>query len=165
MDNKMINHIANGTTIVPTQPLGFNFLGGKLIACMVVSPQTTERWFSKYKDRLIGITTTGLYGTYSQYTRIPLWKKLSRSLGDVYITPDDRVYDFWRGWLKENHSEKYKELQSKSGPKQKHLNEIYRLLGLNLSNLKHQFERGVFFAPLYKNGNSLRMIGSMMILF
>ena len=68
MDDKRINYLANGTTIVPTQPFGFNFLGGKLVACMVSSPQTTFQWETKYKEKLAGITTTSLYGSFSQYT-------------------------------------------------------------------------------------------------
>ena len=32
----MINHTAIGSTIVPLQPLGFNYMGGKLLALMVV---------------------------------------------------------------------------------------------------------------------------------
>ena len=152
MDDKRINYLANGTTIVPTQPFGFNFLGGKLVACMVSSPQTTFQWETKYKEKLAGITTTSLYGSFSQYTNIPLWKHLGRSKGEVLIIPDEKIYKFWRSWLKFTHPKKYDKLVQQSSPKQKHLGEIFRLLGINKKDYLHHYERGVYFSQPHKNG-------------
>ena len=40
----MINHTAIGSSIVPTQPLGFNYVGGKLLALMCLSDTVQNTW-------------------------------------------------------------------------------------------------------------------------
>ncbi len=56
-------HAAMGFVIVPSQPFGYNYLGGKLLALMCVSHfarETLNRWF----DKDIGwFETTSLYGS------------------------------------------------------------------------------------------------------
>ena len=59
---RMINHTAIGSTIVPLQPLGFNYMGGKLLALMCLSDTVQKDWREKYGDVLVGVTTTSLYG-------------------------------------------------------------------------------------------------------
>ena len=59
---RMINYTAIGSTIVPTQPLGFNYVGGKLLALLCLSDTVQRLWKEKYGDTLIGVTTTSLYG-------------------------------------------------------------------------------------------------------
>ena len=92
-DNKFVQHKLNNTaiasTIVCTQPLGFNFLGGKLIAALTTSSAIRDQWFKAYEDILIGVTTTSLYGVHSQYNGIPHWKTLGESAGKIAIKPDD----------------------------------------------------------------------------
>jgi hypothetical protein len=68
----MINHTAIGSSIVPTQPLGYSFTGGKLLAYLCLSDDVQKIWQEKYGDKLVGVTTTSLYGkakanTLSQY--------------------------------------------------------------------------------------------------
>ena len=87
-DNKFkegkLNCIAIGTTIVPTQPFGYNFLGGKLIASLLTTQQIRDDWKNKYGDTLVGLTTTSLYGKWSMYNSIPYWKSIGESAGKVY---------------------------------------------------------------------------------
>ena len=56
-DNKFVDHKLNNTaiasTIVCTQPLGFNFLGGKLIAALTTSSAVREQWYKDYEDILM----------------------------------------------------------------------------------------------------------------
>ena len=40
----MINHTAIGSTIVPLQPLGFNYMGGKLLALLCLSDTVQNDW-------------------------------------------------------------------------------------------------------------------------
>ena len=40
----MINHTAIGSTIVPLQPLGFNYMGGKLLALLCLSDTVQKDW-------------------------------------------------------------------------------------------------------------------------
>ena len=59
---KMINHTCIGSTIVPIQPLGYNLVGGKLLALLCLSDTVEKTWEYQYKDKLVGVTTTSLYG-------------------------------------------------------------------------------------------------------
>ena len=48
-------------------------------------PMIQKDWKKKYKDNLVGITTTSLFGSYSMYNRIPVWKKLGKTMGSITI--------------------------------------------------------------------------------
>ena len=155
-DNKFVDHKLNNTaiasTIVCTQPIGFNFLGGKLIAALTTSSVIRNNWYEQYNDILIGVTTTSLYGVHSQYNGIPHWKTLGESAGKIAIKPDDDVYFVWANWLKENYREEFDKAQSQTGPKQNTINRIFKHLGIKGKDYEHGFHRGVFFANMYDNG-------------
>ena len=110
-DNKFVdgklNHTAIGTTIVPTQPFGFNFLGGKLIASMLCTKEVQHAWKTKFGNILIGMTTTSLYGGHSMYQRIPFWKELGDTAGKINLKPDDVLYNTWLNWIKVNKPEEF----------------------------------------------------------
>jgi hypothetical protein len=59
-----------GFVIVPAQPFGFNYLGGKLLAAICCSHEVREMLNKKYKMNMCLFETTSLYGTskaISQY--------------------------------------------------------------------------------------------------
>lgn len=59
-----------GFVIVPSQPFGYNYLGGKLLASICTSHEVREIVNKKYKMNLCLFETTSLYGstkTVSQY--------------------------------------------------------------------------------------------------
>ena len=166
-----LNHTTIASTIVCTQPLGYNFLGGKLIAMMTTVPEVREFWKEKYGQTLIGVGTTSLYGIHSQYNGIPHFKTLGESAGKISIKPDDKFYDPWHQWLKENRSEWYEDAitnerirngknmgtgEGASGPvsgiKQKILGQIFKECGIKQSTYHHGFKRGVYLAMMYENG-------------
>ena len=167
-----LNYTTIASTIVCTQPLGYNFLGGKLIAMMTTVPAVREYWKTKYGQTLIAVGTTSLYGIHSQYNGIPHFKTLGESTGKISIKPDDKFYDPWHQWLKENRSEWYQEAitnerirngsnmglgDGASGPvsgiKQKILGKIFKECGIKSGNYNHGFKRGVYLAMMYENGN------------
>ena len=165
-----LNNTTIASTIVCTQPLGYNFLGGKLIAMMTTVPEVREYWKKKYDNVLIAVGTTSLYGIHSQYNGIPLFKTLGESAGKISIKPDDKYYDPWHQWLKENRAEWYKENISDerarnganmgyeangpvSGIKQKILGQIFKECGIKATEYHHGFKRGVYMAMMYENGN------------
>jgi hypothetical protein len=173
-DNKFVDGKLNNTTIastiVCTQPLGYNFLGGKLIAMMTTTPEVRAYWKEKYKNVLIAVGTTSLYGIHSQYNGIPLFKTLGESAGKISLKPDDKFYDPWHQWIKENHAEWYSENITEerarnganmgydrngpvSGIKQKILGKIFKECGIKATEYHHGFKRGVYFAMMYENGN------------
>jgi hypothetical protein len=168
--NGKLNCTSIATTIVSTQPFGYNFLGGKLIAALATAPEIRDYWQKKYNNPLVGIGTTSLYGIHSQYNGIPHFKTLGESKGKISTKPDDKVYDPWHQWLKENRSEWYKmhimdERErnganmgyEKNGPvsgiKQKIIQAIFKELGIKGNAYDHGFQRGVYFAQMYQNGN------------
>ena len=172
-DDKFVKGKLNNTTIASTilctQPLGYNFLGGKLIAMMTTVPEVREYWKKKYDNVLIAVGTTSLYGIHSQYNGIPLFKTLGESAGKISIKPDDKYYDPWHQWLKENRAEWYKDNISDerarnganmgyeangpvSGIKQKILGQIFKECGIKATEYHHGFKRGVYMAMMYENG-------------
>lgn len=173
-DNKFVDGKLNNTTIastiVCTQPLGYNFLGGKLIAMMTTVPEVRNYWKTKYDNVLIAVGTTSLYGIHSQYNGIPLFKTLGESAGKISLKPDDKFYDPWHQWLKENKPDWYMENITRerarnganmgyeangpvSGIKQKILGQIFKECGIKATEYHHGFKRGVYFAMMYENGN------------
>ena len=165
-----LNCTTIATTIVSTQPFGYNFLGGKLIAALATSPEVRDYWQKKYSNPLIGVGTTSLYGIHSQYNGIPHFKTLGESKGKISTKPDDKVYDPWHQWLKENRKEWYEQHitrererngesmgYEKNGPvsgiKQKIIQAIFKELGIKGNAYDHGFQRGVYFAQMYENGN------------
>ena len=163
-DNKFkdgkLNYTSIGTTICCVQPLGYNFLGGKLVAAMVTSSVVRDIWKELYDQTLVGISTTSLYGIHSMYNGIPHWKTLGESKGRISLKPDDVTYDTWHDWIKENRAERYErettQKEGISGPvtgiKQKIIKMIYDEFGIKLKNYEHGFQRGIYFANIYENG-------------
>jgi len=153
---KKINNSAIASTIVPTQPLGFNFLGTKLIACLTTLDRIKNDWEEKYGDKLVGITTTSLFGSKSSYNSIKWWKKMGTTSGKMLLSPSEKHYQFWHHWLKENYGGYERLIKTEndtivSGPKQKIINKIFQLLDISSSSFYHENNRGVYYSPLYKN--------------
>ena len=163
-DNKFkdgkLNYTSIATTICCVQPMGFNFLGGKLVASMVTSSVVREAWKKIYNQTLVGLSTTSLYGVHSMYNSIPLWKTLGSSKGRIALKPDDSAYEIWHDWLKDNREEEYKKQTTQkpgvagppTGVKQKIIKMIFKELGIKLKDYEHGFKRGIYFADIYENG-------------
>lgn len=167
--------------IISTQPFGYNFLGGKLIASLLTMNHVRDLWKEVTGKPMVGLTTTSLYGASSQYNGIPYWKTLGESVGKVLLLPDDEFYKECLPWIKEQlkhmkvakklHINKEKQVNSlssewftpspvamvddKGGPvtnaKQKMLKMILNEMGIKAVDYMHGFRRGVFYAPLYIN--------------
>tara|TARA_R110000822_G_scaffold35290_3_gene99574 strand:+ start:2299 stop:3492 length:1194 start_codon:yes stop_codon:yes gene_type:complete len=163
-DNKFVDgklkYTSIGTTICCAQPLGYNFLGGKLVAALVTTSVVRDAWKKLYGQTLVGLSTTSLYGIHSMYNSIPLWKTLGSSKGRIALKPDDAIYETWHDWLKENQKEEYlKQTTQKegvagppTGVKQKVINMIFKAVGIKGSDYMHGFKRGIFYADIYENG-------------
>ena len=164
LDNKFkdgkLKHTAIGTTICCAQPLGYNFLGGKLVAALVTSSVVRDAWKKLYGQTLVGMSTTSLYGIHSMYNSIPLWRTMGKSVGRIALKPDDATYEVWHDWVRENMESEYKKATTQkegvSGPptgvKQKTINLIFRAVGIKASDYEHGFQRGIYYADMYENG-------------
>ena len=154
---RKLNHTAIASTVVPTQPFGFNFLGGKLIAALLTTNVVREEWQSRYGDCLVGATTTCLYGSPCMYDGIPYWRKLGYATGSVPIVPDKEIYRYWRRWVAANRSAEFQRLTKTLGnagaatsEKLRVLGLIFTAAGLSPANFRHGFQRGVYFSSFYK---------------
>jgi|TARA_B100000959_G_C14982945_1_gene624305 hypothetical protein len=162
---RMINHTCIGSTIVPIQPLGYNLVGGKLLALLCLSDTVQKTWEKQYKDKLVGITTTSLYGKtkaipLSQYDRLRPWKKMGWTAGSVSYEPTKPTRKEIQKWLMVNHTYKYFEwyvAKKDTGQphKRDHRNRshsfTYRQLGIAKELIKSEHARGIYFCELYNN--------------
>ena len=162
---RMINHTCVGSTIVPTQPLGYNLVGGKLLALLCLSNTVEQDWNKQYGDKLVGITTTSLYGKtktipLSQYDRLDYWKKMGWTSGSVSYETERSTRKLIQQWLMKNHTKKYFEWYVAVKPtgqphKRDHRNRshafTYSKLGIEKKLIKSEHARGIYFSELFKN--------------
>jgi hypothetical protein len=162
---RMINHTCIGSTIVPIQPLGYNLVGGKLLALLCLSDTVEWTWQKQYGDKLVGITTTSLYGKtkaipLSQYDRLKYWKKMGWTAGSVSYEPLLPTRKMIQAWLMKNHTYKYFEwyvAKKDSGQphKRDHRNRshtfTFRQLGIDKKLIKSEHARGIYFSELFTN--------------
>jgi len=163
----MINHTAIGSTIVPLQPLGYNYMGGKLLALLCLADTVQNDWKKQYGDTLVGVTTTSLYGKtkaggLSQYDGLTHWNAMGFSSGSVAFEPKRSTANMVYNWIKENHTRKYFEwwdakntqgLPLKRDHKNRSLNFAYSKLGIPKELIRTEHQRGIYFSPLYDNTN------------
>lgn len=161
----MINHTAIGSTIVPLQPLGFNYMGGKLLALLCLSDTVQKDWKERYGDTLVGVTTTSLYGNtksggLSQYDGLEHWNKMGFSSGSVAFETSRFTKNMIYDWVKFNYPRKYfewwdaknpKGLPLKRDHKNRTLNFAYSKLGIPKNLIRTEHQRGIYFSPLYDN--------------
>ena len=70
-----------GFAIVPTQPFGYNYLGGKLLAAICCSHEVRERLNKKYNMNLCMFETTSLYGSTKASSMYDGMKPMLRNKG------------------------------------------------------------------------------------
>jgi len=159
----MINHTAIGSTIVPLQPLGYNYVGGKLLALLCLATPIQEKWEELYGDKLVSITTTSLYGQakpngLSQYDGLPYWQKMGFTAGSVSFEPEKETRYKIRQWLMKNHTKKYFEWYVAKKPsgqphkrdhKNRSLQFTYSKLGVPKELIRTAHARGIYWCPLY----------------
>ena len=161
MERGMLKHTAMGSSIIPTQPLGFNYLGGKMISLMVTSDVVEKAWNDKYNENLIGVTTTSLYGGFSQYNNLKYWKKCKSSEGDIALEPSDETYELIKNYCKSEFPEDYKSFITPkndgkgcsipSHPKTKIMHKVFK--ALKIKPPKNNAPRGVYWSALYEKSN------------
>ena len=72
-----------GFVIVPAQPFGFNYLGGKLLAAICCSHYVRELANNKYNMNLCLFETTSLYGTIKSVSQYDGMKPYLRHQGET----------------------------------------------------------------------------------
>lgn len=159
-----LNNTAIGSVLVPTQPMGFNFLGGKLMALMAISRTVADMWQRLYGDLLVGVTTTSLHASekeQSQYNGLGKYmKSFGRSPGDTALRPDRNTLEQMKKWILFYHPQQYWEFyvakRDNGHPLKRSANEYarqfcYKQLGIDAEKFHSGHSRGIFFSRLYTN--------------
>lgn len=161
-----IENLANGQTIVPTQPFGTGFLGGKLLALLCLSDVVANAWEEMYGKKLVGVGTTSLYGDSkqggSQYDNLsPYWTTLNGfTSGKTPLKLSDEIFFQMRDWMKLRFPEQYWVHFEEKKPdgqlklrdnKNKAMMFCYRKLGFKPEHYNSGHQRGAHFSRLYTN--------------
>jgi hypothetical protein len=94
-----------GFIIVPAQPFGFNYLGGKLLALLCTSHEFREMFNKKYNMDTCLFETTSLYGSIKQASQYDGLKPFIRYTGDTLsnfvLSFSDDFWDETMEWFYE----------------------------------------------------------------
>ena len=97
-------HAMMGFQIVPMQPFGYNYLGGKLLALICASHFMRREWDKKYGTEICMFETTSLYGDIkgvSQYDGLkPFMRYKGLSESQFLQSFLDKQYDELRDFFK-----------------------------------------------------------------
>ena len=131
-------YMINGAIILPVQPFGYNYLGGKLLALICCSHEIRQLLINKYGDKVdpIFMETTSLYGDIkgvSQYDGLrPFMKYGSMTESDLFLFPNENIFMTIRDKLREHYgnSEWGGSLvdPGPSGPKMREFNKMISIL-------------------------------------
>lgn len=105
------NSAVMGFNIVPTQPFGFNYLGGKLLAGICCSHYTRQEINKKYDTNICMFETTSLYGSSTSASQYDGMRPLLRfnGLTDSNFAPliNDSNYRRLNEWFKDRNGGEY----------------------------------------------------------
>ena len=160
-----LNNSAIGSSILPTQPLGFNYTGGKLMALLCCADEIQRQWEENYGDKLVGMTTTSLYGKtktggLSQYDRLKHWKKMGYSKGSLSFEMTKDTERAMLDYAEHHFNERYFLLyvaKRESGQtlKRDHRNRMrqfmYSQLKIPKELQKSDHQRGIYYSTFYEN--------------
>tara|TARA_B100002019_G_scaffold286434_1_gene296893 strand:- start:439 stop:1551 length:1113 start_codon:yes stop_codon:yes gene_type:complete len=94
-----------GFNIVPVQPFGFNYLGGKLMAAICCSHDVRRMLDKKYDTEFCLFETTSLYGNIKGASMYDGMKPYLRYKGDTMssflLTMGEDIYFHLRDWFEE----------------------------------------------------------------
>lgn len=164
---KINQHSANGSTIIPVQPFGSRYLGGKLLALLCLSDVVAKAWERRWGNKLVSVTTTNLWASLkpqSQYDGLePYWSKLGTSSGSAPFKPTENVYHKMRDWMRNNYPFEYwlhfvakrkNGMMLKRDNKNRAIVFCYRKLGFKKSEYESGHTRGIYFSRLYQNADA-----------
>lgn len=152
------NNTANGQTIVPTQPFGKYFLGGKLLSLLCLSKEVCEMWKKLYGDTLVGVTTTSLYGTKNvkastQYDGLtPMWKSFGQSEGGTPFQLSRNLTKEVKEWSRITRPKVFYDHfpnRMREG-KKRFFGKVFRDFKISIDKTKSNFKRNVYFSRIYK---------------
>lgn len=139
---KINKHIYTGSVIVPVQPFGYNYLGGKLLALICVSNEVKNQFNKKYNCDICMFETTSLYGdmkSSSQYDGLePFIRSNGKTNSDMLLYPNDNVYIPFRNVLRKYYGQEKWDgsiATNKSSPKRTEFQKGIQILSSHISEL------------------------------
>jgi len=161
-----LNCVANGQTIVPTQPFGSALLGGKLCSLLCLSKQVAHDWEENNGFKLVSVHTTSLYGseTGTQYSGLDgYWNELSQQTKNnstvIELTKPTykklkqylEIIDPERYWATFHQKSDTTGMNKQREAKTQALHYVYRHIGLTENEFLQNAPRGIYSSFLYKN--------------
>lgn len=141
------NSAMMGFVIVPSQPFGYNYLGGKLLALICTSHEVREMVNKKYNMNLCLFETTSLYGsskTVSQYDGLkPYIRYQGLTDSDFIPMMHGKPYEELRDFVESKVGEIVEDTASS-----KKLKITMKIISLTKAALKGTTEAGAFQATI-----------------
>lgn len=137
-----LRNYADLSVCVSTQPFGWHWNGGKLVA--LVATTLGDFWFDRYGEELKGITTTSVWGKSSQYNRVYKLLGYTKGYGHEHIS--DEEYSRMMAWLKQNEFEiPSSRFGAGSNPRMRRIQAYRKASGDKKINLIHGKQRGIYY--------------------
>ena len=125
-----------GFNIVPVQPFGFNYLGGKLLAAICCSHDVRRMLNKKYNTEFCLFETTSLYGNIKGASMYDGMKPFLRYKGDTMssflLTMGEEIYFHLRDWFEEKNGGEVLIKKDASSRKLKYQTKMIQVLKANL---------------------------------
>ena len=164
----LLQNMANGQSIIPAQPFGSTFNGGKLMALLCLSDVVENAWQEFYGQKLVSVSTTSLWGSskrISIYNGLtPYWTDLKETTdGSSPLKPTDPLYEKIKKWMLDQHPKEYfKYFQRKNelgmlamrDNKSRALAWAYVQHGFKRSYFESNHKRRTYFSRLFENTDS-----------
>lgn len=152
---KELRHYADLSVCVATQPFGWHWNGGKLIALLATT--FGDYWYERYGDELKGIITTSLWGKGSQYNRIYKFLGYTKGFGHEHISEDR--YQEMMTWLRDNDIDvPSSRFGAGSNPRMRRIMAYKRASGEKALTLVHGNKRGIYYHPAESPENRQQVI-------
>ena len=140
-DLKIFNrHAVMGFAIVPTQPFGYNYLGGKLLALICISHFMREKLNEVFEKDIALFETTSLYGSSSsssQYDGLkPYMRYKGLTMSDFTPLLHDDVFKGLNKWFIARNNDKLLVKEDASSRKLKTQQKMISIIKKNSSSQK-----------------------------
>ena len=133
-------HAAMGFVIVPSQPFGYNYLGGKLLAMLCCTHEVRDILNKKYDADICHFETTSLYGTTKSSSQYDGLKPILRYKGltQSNFTPllHDHIFKDLNKWFIERNNGDLLVKADASSRKLKTQTKMIAIIKKNLSSQK-----------------------------
>jgi hypothetical protein len=137
-----LRNYADLSGCVATQPFGWHWNGGKLVALLATT--FGDFWQERYGDELKGIITTSLWGKGSQYNRV--YNLLGYTKGYGHEQINDERYKEMMQWLTDNgHEIPSSKFGAGSNPRMRRIQAYKKQSGDTTTTLFHGKQRGIYY--------------------